>query len=160
MSATCRSRSVGWWRRRALLTAEYLCVIASGQWVLAIAVEGGAARCPHGQFGGREETVGVVDLCACFRPWSRLCWWRYCRASFPWIMLILTAFPFFDTIAAIWGRLHDKRPIMSPDRAHLHHKLLNIGYIKKRTYILLCLFKPFCAHFHFFKWFIPFSFLS
>ena len=44
------------------------------------------------------------------------------------IMLILTAFPVFDTIAAIWRRLRDKRPIMSPDRAHLHHKLLNIGY--------------------------------
>ena len=150
MSATCRSRSVGWWRRRALLTAEYLCVIASGQWVLAIAVEGGAARWAHGQFGGSEETVDVVDLCACFRPWSRLCLWRYCRASFPWIMLILTAFPFFDTIAAIWGRLHDKRPIMSPDRAHRHHKLLNIGYIKKKNLYIIVFIQTLLCSFSFF----------
>lgn len=53
------------------------------------------------------------------------------------IMLILTAFPVFDTIAAIWRRLRDKRPIMSPDRAHLHHKLLNIGYTKKQALFLI-----------------------
>jgi len=53
------------------------------------------------------------------------------------IMLILTAFPVFDTIAAIWRRLRDKRPIMSPDKSHLHHKLLNIGYTKKQALSLI-----------------------
>lgn len=53
------------------------------------------------------------------------------------IMLILTAFPVFDTVAAIWRRLRDKRPIMSPDKAHLHHKLLNIGYTKKQILSLI-----------------------
>ncbi len=53
------------------------------------------------------------------------------------IMLILTAFPVFDTIAAIWRRLRDKRPIMSPDRSHLHHKLLNIGYTKRQALRLI-----------------------
>ena len=47
------------------------------------------------------------------------------------IMIILTAFPVFDTIAAIWRRLRDKRPIMSPDKFHLHHKLLNMGYTNR-----------------------------
>ena len=54
------------------------------------------------------------------------------------IMLVITAFPVFDTIAAIWRRIRDKRPIMSPDRAHLHHKLLNLGYSKKNALYLLC----------------------
>ncbi|MBR5401980.1 MAG: undecaprenyl/decaprenyl-phosphate alpha-N-acetylglucosaminyl 1-phosphate transferase [Treponema sp.] len=53
------------------------------------------------------------------------------------IMLILTAFPVFDTIAAIWRRLRDKKSIMSPDRSHLHHKLLNIGYTKKQALHLI-----------------------
>ena len=53
------------------------------------------------------------------------------------IMLVITAFPVFDTIAAIWRRLRDKKPIMSPDRAHLHHKLLNMGYSKKSALYLL-----------------------
>ncbi len=53
------------------------------------------------------------------------------------IMLILTSFPVFDTIAAIWRRLRDKRPIMSPDKSHLHHKLLNMGYTGKQTLFLI-----------------------
>ena len=54
------------------------------------------------------------------------------------IMLVITAFPVFDTIAAIWRRIRDKRPIMSPDRSHLHHKLLNMGYSKYTALYLLC----------------------
>ena len=54
------------------------------------------------------------------------------------IMLILTAFPVFDTIAAIWRRIRDKKPIMSPDRSHLHHKLLNMGYSKTGALYLMC----------------------
>jgi UDP-GlcNAc:undecaprenyl-phosphate GlcNAc-1-phosphate transferase len=53
------------------------------------------------------------------------------------IMIVITSFPVFDTIAAIWRRIRDKRPIMSPDRAHLHHKLLNIGYTKKQALHLI-----------------------
>lgn len=49
------------------------------------------------------------------------------------IMIIISSFPVFDTIAAIWRRLRDKKPIMSPDRSHLHHKLLNMGYSKKNA---------------------------
>ena len=53
------------------------------------------------------------------------------------IMITLAAFPVFDTIAAIWRRLRDKRPIMSADRAHLHHKLLNLGYSKLQALYLV-----------------------
>ena len=53
-------------------------------------------------------------------------------------MIVVTSFPVFDTIAAIWRRIRDKRPIMSPDRAHLHHKLLNMGYSKKTALYLMC----------------------
>ena len=53
------------------------------------------------------------------------------------IIVTLAAFPIFDTIAAIWRRIRDKRPIMSPDKAHLHHKLLNLGYTKKGVLYLV-----------------------
>jgi UDP-GlcNAc:undecaprenyl-phosphate GlcNAc-1-phosphate transferase len=36
--------------------------------------------------------------------------------------------PFLDTTAAVWRRLRDHRPIDSPDRAHTHHKLMNLGF--------------------------------
>ena len=62
------------------------------------------------------------------------------------IMVVLTSFPVFDTIAAIWRRLRDKKPIMSPDRSHLHHKLLNLGYSSKQVLILIfCLQILICA---------------
>lgn len=53
------------------------------------------------------------------------------------IMITLTAFPVFDTIAAIWRRLRDKKPLMSADRSHLHHKLLNLGYSAKSVLLLI-----------------------
>jgi UDP-GlcNAc:undecaprenyl-phosphate GlcNAc-1-phosphate transferase len=55
------------------------------------------------------------------------------------IMLILVAIPMLDTVAAIWRRVRDHRPIMSPDRAHLHHKLLNLGYTRKQAMEMLLL---------------------
>ncbi|MDR2096150.1 MAG: undecaprenyl/decaprenyl-phosphate alpha-N-acetylglucosaminyl 1-phosphate transferase [Treponema sp.] len=35
--------------------------------------------------------------------------------------------PIFDTVAAIWRRIRDGRRIDSPDKAHIHHKLMNLG---------------------------------
>lgn len=56
------------------------------------------------------------------------------------MMLVVVSFPMLDTIAAIWRRLRDHRSIMSPDRLHLHHKLLNLGFSKKTALItVLCI---------------------
>jgi UDP-GlcNAc:undecaprenyl-phosphate GlcNAc-1-phosphate transferase len=40
--------------------------------------------------------------------------------------------PIFDTFASIWRRLKAGIPIMSPDKGHLHHKLLGMG-VGRRT---------------------------
>jgi UDP-GlcNAc:undecaprenyl-phosphate GlcNAc-1-phosphate transferase len=40
---------------------------------------------------------------------------------------VLLSIPIFDTFAAIWRRLRDHRRIDSPDRFHIHHKLMNFG---------------------------------
>lgn len=53
------------------------------------------------------------------------------------MMLVIVSFPMMDTIAAIWRRLRDHHPIMSPDRSHLHHKLLNLGFSKKQALYML-----------------------
>ena len=55
------------------------------------------------------------------------------------MMLVLVSFPMMDTIAAIWRRLRDHRPIMSPDKYHLHHKLLNIGFNKVQALFIVAL---------------------
>ncbi|MCR5171608.1 MAG: undecaprenyl/decaprenyl-phosphate alpha-N-acetylglucosaminyl 1-phosphate transferase, partial [Treponema sp.] len=44
------------------------------------------------------------------------------------VMILFASIPVTDVIAAIWRRLRDKRSIFSTDRAHIHHKLLNIGF--------------------------------
>ena len=53
------------------------------------------------------------------------------------VVLNITALPTMDTIAAIWRRLRDHKPVMSPDRAHIHHKLMNIGFSKKQILLIL-----------------------
>ena len=55
------------------------------------------------------------------------------------MMIVLVSFPLFDTIAAIWRRIRDHRPIMSPDKLHLHHKLLNLGFTKVQALIIVIL---------------------
>jgi UDP-GlcNAc:undecaprenyl-phosphate/decaprenyl-phosphate GlcNAc-1-phosphate transferase len=53
------------------------------------------------------------------------------------MMLVITAIPVLDTVAAMWRRLREHRSIMSPDRSHLHHKLLNLGYTRTQALCLL-----------------------
>lgn len=55
------------------------------------------------------------------------------------IMLVIVSFPMLDTIAAIWRRIRDRRPVMSPDRLHLHHKLLNLGFSKQNALVMILL---------------------
>jgi UDP-GlcNAc:undecaprenyl-phosphate GlcNAc-1-phosphate transferase len=40
----------------------------------------------------------------------------------------LLLIPILDTVAAVWRRVRDRRRIDSPDQAHIHHKLLNLGF--------------------------------
>lgn len=41
--------------------------------------------------------------------------------------MTMLAIPIFDVIAAIWRRMREKRDIFSPDRFHVHHKMMNMG---------------------------------
>jgi len=39
----------------------------------------------------------------------------------------LFAIPIFDTTAAVWRRIRDGKKVSEPDKAHIHHKLINLG---------------------------------
>ena len=52
---------------------------------------------------------------------------------------ILASIPILDTIAAIWRRKREGRSFFSPDKAHLHHKLMNMGYSTKGLLAILLL---------------------
>lgn len=45
--------------------------------------------------------------------------------------------PIFDTTFAICRRALNGRPIMEPDKGHLHHRLLSAGMGQKRTVLIL-----------------------
>lgn len=53
------------------------------------------------------------------------------------IAVLVLALPIFDTSFAMVRRMIDGRPIMSPDRGHLHHRLVDKGYSHKSTVIIL-----------------------
>lgn len=51
--------------------------------------------------------------------------------------LIAVSLPLADTSIAIARRLLRNRPIFSPDRGHIHHRLLDLGNSTKKTALLL-----------------------
>ena len=53
------------------------------------------------------------------------------------VPLLLLALPIFDTSVAILRRIKDKKPVMAPDRGHLHHKLVDMGFSTKQAVLIL-----------------------
>ena len=60
----------------------------------------------------------------------------YAVISFAVPVLIL-GLPIFDTTFAIIRRIIKHKPIMSPDRGHLHHRLLDMGFSQRQTVAIL-----------------------
>ena len=50
----------------------------------------------------------------------------------------LLMIPIFDTISAVLRRLRDGQSIASPDKAHIHHKLMNLGLNAQGVTMVLC----------------------
>ena len=53
------------------------------------------------------------------------------------IPIIVLGLPIFDTLFAIARRLMKGQSPMSPDRGHLHHRLLDMGFSQKQTVAIL-----------------------
>jgi UDP-GlcNAc:undecaprenyl-phosphate GlcNAc-1-phosphate transferase len=53
------------------------------------------------------------------------------------VPLLIMALPIFDTTVAILRRIKNKKPIMAPDRGHLHHKLIDMGFSQKQAVLIL-----------------------
>ncbi len=65
------------------------------------------------------------------------------KGSLPSVSILYAAaalmIPIFDTFAAIWRRLREHRSIGSPDKFHIHHKLMLFGYSSRRTLLIVTL---------------------
>jgi len=58
------------------------------------------------------------------------------------VPILILRLPIFDTASAIIRRLRNHQPIMSPDRGHLHHRLIDAGFSQKQAVsiiYILCL---------------------
>jgi UDP-GlcNAc:undecaprenyl-phosphate GlcNAc-1-phosphate transferase len=55
------------------------------------------------------------------------------------IPLLVLALPFLDATFAIFRRMRSRRGVMVADKAHLHHRLLEIGHSQRKTVLLLWL---------------------
>lgn len=53
------------------------------------------------------------------------------------VPIIVLGLPIFDTLFAITRRVLTGRSPMSPDRGHLHHRLLDMGFSQKQTVAIL-----------------------
>ena len=53
------------------------------------------------------------------------------------VPLLIMALPIFDTSVAILRRIKNKKPIMQPDRGHIHHKLIDMGFTQKQAVLIL-----------------------
>jgi len=53
------------------------------------------------------------------------------------IPFLILGLPIFDTAFAIARRIWNKKPIMAPDRGHLHHRLMDMGFSQKQTVAIL-----------------------
>ncbi len=53
------------------------------------------------------------------------------------IAVLIFAIPILDTSFAMLRRIYEGRPIMSPDRGHFHHRLVDHGFSHKATVIIL-----------------------
>ncbi len=76
--------------------------------------------------------LGFVLACVSIQGIMKM----YALISFAVPILIL-GLPIFDTLFAIIRRLLTGKSIMSPDRGHLHHRLLDMGFSQRQTVKIL-----------------------
>lgn len=53
------------------------------------------------------------------------------------IPIVILGIPIFDTFFAIFRRIYKKTPIFSPDKDHLHHRLLVMGFKHPTTVLII-----------------------
>ena len=73
-------------------------------------------------------TLGITSVTGLFKGYT---------VATIFIALLVLGLPIFDTSFAIIRRFLAGKPIMSPDRGHLHHRLVDHGYSQKQAVVTL-----------------------
>lgn len=59
------------------------------------------------------------------------------------VPILILAVPIFDTAFAVLRRLHRGQPIFSPDKGHIHHRLLSLGLNQRSVVLVIYLLTAF-----------------
>jgi len=119
-----------------------LCAISGGTVgaVMTIALAGAALGFLPRNFSPAEVYMGdtgstflgyVLAVCSCIGVFK-----SYAILSLLLAVLSM-ALPIFDTSFAMIRRAINHKPIMSPDRGHLHHRLIDSGYTNQQAVMIL-----------------------
>ena len=81
---------------------------------------------------------GSYFLASCWpRPHSSARCRRPRPRSRSLVPLIALGVPIFDTLFAMVRRVLERRPLFSPDRGHIHHRLLDMGITHRRAVLII-----------------------
>lgn len=114
-----------------------------GQW-LTMLVMAAIAGCALGflRYNFNPATIFMGDtgsllLGLNFAGWSIVGTLKTTLSLTLMIPILVMAVPIFDTAFAILRRGLARRPIFSPDKEHLHHRLLGLGLSQRRAVVII-----------------------
>ncbi|MBS2038654.1 undecaprenyl/decaprenyl-phosphate alpha-N-acetylglucosaminyl 1-phosphate transferase [bacterium] len=115
----------------------------SGQWMVML-VMAAIAGCCLGflRYNFNPATIFMGDtgsllLGLSFAGWSIVGAIKVALSLTLVIPILIMAVPIFDTAFAIVRRGLARRPIFSPDKEHLHHRLLGLGMSQRQAVVLI-----------------------
>lgn len=125
----------------ALITLAAMAFIMSNAFVLVMALILAASTCGFLFYNFHPAKIFMGDTGALFLGFmiSVLALLGFKNITFVSLVvpIIMLGVPISDTFFAIVRRLLNKQPPFSPDKSHLHHRLMSIGFTHRQTVLLI-----------------------
>lgn len=125
----------------ALITLATMAFIMSDMFVLVMALILAASTCGFLFYNFHPAKIFMGDTGALFLGFmiSVLALLGFKNVTFVSLVIpiVMLGVPISDTFFAIVRRLLNKQPPFSPDKSHLHHRLMSIGFTHRQTVLLI-----------------------
>ncbi|WP_299515572.1 glycosyltransferase family 4 protein [uncultured Rummeliibacillus sp.] len=125
----------------ALITLAAMAFIMGNVFVLVMALILAASTCGFLFYNFHPAKIFMGDTGALFLGFmiSVLALLGFKNVTFVSLVvpIVMLGVPISDTFFAIVRRLLNKQPPFSPDKSHLHHRLMSIGFTHRQTVLLI-----------------------
>lgn len=125
----------------ALFTLATMAFIMGNVFVLVMALILAASTCGFLFYNFHPAKIFMGDTGALFLGFmiSVLALLGFKNVAFVSLVIpiVMLGVPISDTFFAIVRRLLNKQPPFSPDKSHLHHRLMSIGFTHRQTVLLI-----------------------